>query len=147
MHRRVAVRGIFVDDGKLLAIKHKPYMGKPVDYWCVIGGGVEPGEALIPALEREVIEETGVTPTIGRLLFIQQYLQDDKEQMELFFEITNAADYINVDLSLTSHGKDEIERIEFVDHTDPSYRILPTFLSEIDLNNLPTTTKLYNYID
>jgi len=79
MKRRVAVRAVIVDDGKLHCVKLKPYAGKiGGDYWCVIGGGVDPGEPLIQALTREVEEETGITPTIGSLLFVQQF--DDGKQ-------------------------------------------------------------------
>jgi 8-oxo-dGTP pyrophosphatase MutT (NUDIX family) len=61
MNRRVAVRGIVVHNSKLLCFQLGAYDGKPaVDFWSVPGGGVDPGEGLIPALEREMIEETGI---------------------------------------------------------------------------------------
>lgn len=130
MNRRVAVRGIFVHEGKLLCIWHKPYMNQKVDYWCVIGGGVDPGEGLVDALRREILEETAISPDIGKLRFIQQYADDKTEQLELFYNINNASDYIDVDLSKTTHGKDEIEKIVFLDPS--SVRVLPQFLSEED---------------
>ena len=39
----------------------------------MVGGGIDIGEAAIPALEREIFEETGVKPSVGSLLYLQQY--------------------------------------------------------------------------
>ncbi len=133
MKRKVAVRGIFVHEGTLLCIWQKPYRDKDIDYWCVVGGGVDPGEGLLEALDREIIEETGVKPVIGKLLFMQQYIHKDHEQLELFYNIENAKDYQKVDLSKSSHGLEEIEKIEFL---DPSKnRVLPEFLQHEDWAN------------
>jgi len=91
------------------------------------GGGVEEGEALTDAIRREMIEETGVTPQVGNLLYIQQFSFKDEEHLELFFHITNGEDYLQVDLSKTSHGTAEIAEIKFVDPATTV--ILPKFLT------------------
>ena len=150
MNRRVAVRAIIVREGKLLAVQLKPYEGSTIldePYWATVGGGVDPGEALIPALKREVIEETGIKPVVGKLIYIQQFAHSDKEQMEFFFHITNTDDFLDIDLAKTTHGAIEIEKIEFID--PKSVHILPTFLKEVDLeaditHNAPT--QIFNYL-
>ena len=78
MIRRIAVRGIFVHEGKLLCVKLKPYNGETYlkDFWCTIGGGVDDAEPFLGAIEREIIEETGITPDVGNLLYVQQYIQE-----------------------------------------------------------------------
>jgi 8-oxo-dGTP pyrophosphatase MutT (NUDIX family) len=150
MNRRVAARGIFIKDGKLLAVRLKPYggtgVGLPSDKWCTIGGGVDPGEALIPALEREIVEETGIKPDIGNLLFVQQFMYKDTDQTELFFNITNVDDFQAIDLSKASHGFEEIEEIGFVDPS--TTKLLPKFLTEIDFRTYDSNapTKFYNYL-
>lgn len=59
---RVIVAGmIFSQDGKLLqGMKHAQSGGVYSDCWHIPGGGVEEGEDLLQALQREVFEETGL---------------------------------------------------------------------------------------
>lgn len=150
MIRRVAVRAVVVHEGKLLAVELKPYEGSTIldkPYWATPGGGLDPGEALIPALEREVIEETGIKPVVGKLLYIQQFAHNDKEQMEFFFNVTNAEDFLHVDLSKTTHGAIEIEKIDFIDPKNS--HILPAFLKEVNLESDITSsgpTKIFSYL-
>lgn len=132
--RRVNVRGIILKDDKLLSQQLTPGKdNQPRDYWCTPGGGVENGESILAALEREMIEETGVKPKIGRLLFIQQFYESEKnqEELELFFHIENSGDYENIDLSKTTHGLLETTNVEFVD--PKSHNVLPAFLQTIDI--------------
>jgi len=60
--------GAIVTDGqgRLLMIKrgHEPGAG----LWSIPGGRIEPGESDIEAVVREMIEETGLTVEVGRLI-------------------------------------------------------------------------------
>jgi ADP-ribose pyrophosphatase YjhB (NUDIX family) len=132
--RRVATRGIIFKDGKLLCQQLKAYRRDEVPFWCTPGGGLDIGESLHEGLHREMIEETGIAPKIGRLLFVQQFSEDgQKEQMEFFFHIENPEDYHTIDLSSTTHGVAEIEHVEFIDPR--SETILPAFLQNIDIQS------------
>lgn len=147
MNRRVAVRGIFIVENKLLCIKLKPYRGAIIgDYWCVIGGGIDEGEALIPALQREIIEETACTPVIGNLLYIQQFTNNNTEHLEFFFNILNAQDYRSIDLSKTTHGHKEIDVIDYID--PKVHDVRPKFLTEVNLSDVSekSPTKIFNYL-
>lgn len=149
MKRRVAVRGIIVVDEKLLCFKLRSKHGDDVTkYWCVPGGGVDVGEPLLEALDREMIEETGIKPKIGNLLFVQQFFDEQiehKEQMEFFFHIINGNDYLNIDLDKTSHGLSEIAEYAFIDPTQNF--VLPKFLTTESLQDLDKqTTKFFSYM-
>ena len=128
--RRVTVRGIIIKDGKLFAQRLNNEDGTMREYWCTPGGGLDDGESLHDGLAREMIEETGVKPVIGKLLFVQQYADDKREYLEFFFEITNADDYERIDLHSTSHGAIEVADFGFIDVTKEA--ILPESLRSID---------------
>lgn len=142
MIRRTSVRGIALLDGKLLCVRHK----NGADYWALPGGGLDEGEALVAGIEREMIEETGIKPVIGSLLYVQQFSEAGTEYLEFFFHITNSQDYLNVDLSKTTHGELELEAIGFVDPAKT--RVLPEFLTTEDLNAFIISkgpTRIFNY--
>ena len=102
------------------------------------------GEPLIPALERELIEETGIKPIVGNLLYVQQFQYKDWEHLEFFFHITNGEDYEQIDLEATSHGAIEIAEAGFIDPAKNT--VLPIFLTEEDLVSDSTKgiTKIFN---
>jgi ADP-ribose pyrophosphatase YjhB (NUDIX family) len=136
--RRVNVRGIIYKDGKILAQKLLPGIdGAARNYWCTPGGGLEENESLVEGLTREMVEETGIVPKIGNLLFIQQFQDNsghrEREQLEFFFNIENVDDYKVIDLSKTSHGLIEIQTTDFI-NPKTSY-ILPKFLQTIDIRD------------
>lgn len=129
MMRRVTVRGIVLHEGKLLCVRLKPYkdhLKRDNSYWCLPGGGLDEGEALIAGVEREMLEETGIKPVVGNLLYVQQFTHGDKDYLEFFFHVTNGEDYLHTDLTKTSHGVEEIEEIGFIDPV--TVHVLPEFL-------------------
>lgn len=130
MVRRISVRGIVLHEGKLLCVRLKAYkehLKRDNSYWCLPGGGLDESEALIDGVKREMLEETGVEAQVGDLLYVQQFTHGEKDYLEFFFHITNTRDYLNIDLSKSTHGEAEIEEIEFVD--PKTVRVLPEFLA------------------
>lgn len=134
MVSRVNVRGVIYKDNLIFAQRLKAKAGEsPRDWWCLPGGGKEDDESIKAALAREIVEETGVVPQIGRLLAVQQFADTKRggEQLEFFFEITNGADYEQIHLERTTLGVVEIEECGFVDPRQTT--IYPRFLGEVDL--------------
>lgn len=130
IYRRVTVRAVVLHEGKMLCVRQRHYAGAVMsiaDNWCIPGGGLDPGESLVDGVTREMVEETGVKPVIGKLLYIQQFAYDGTEFLEFFFHVTNATDYLDIDLSKTTHGETEIAEIAFVDPATTD--ILPKFLT------------------
>lgn len=126
----------FLDD-RLLLVKHKDADGQPYDTWALPGGGIDEGEGITAALTREMIEETGITPQIDRLLFVHQFRRGGVyEGPEFFFLLANPEDYQHVDLERTSHGKHEIAQIGFFD-TKQLHGLRPDFLYGLSQGNLP----------
>jgi len=137
VERIIRVRAIVIHDGKLLCVRLNPYDGDSKLFWCLPGGKVDPVEPLIPALHREMTEETGITPDIGALLYVHQFdvtrrSGQHEETLEFFFHVKNAADYLDVDLSKTTHGELEIAEIDFIDAAHAGLPVRPTFLQTED---------------
>lgn len=130
--RQLNIRGIIYQDGKLLCQQLKPdYRGVERKFWCTPGGGLNENEPLEEGLIREIIEETGITPLVGKLLFVHQFYDGRKENLEFFFHIENPEAFQNIDLSDTTHGQLEINKCEFIDPRETG--LLPKFLQTIDI--------------
>lgn len=124
MPRTASVKAIIYHEGKFLMVKNRWVQG----YWVFPGGGVEPGEDILSALRRELVEEINVTPKIGNLLFLQQIKQKDGySPPEFFFHVSNPEDFIKHDLYGSSRGEAELEGIDWIDVADAA--VLPEFMS------------------
>ncbi len=61
---RVSVNALILNDDGQVLLQHRADNG----YWNLPGGGLELGESLETALHREVMEETGLTVRVVRLV-------------------------------------------------------------------------------
>ena len=121
----IKVRGIILHEGKLLAVRH-PH---DTSFAALPGGHLEWGEDIKECLSREIVEELGVKPEIGRLLYINNFIQTDgKQYVEFFFEIKNGKDYLNTEKLARSHAH-EIAEMVWVSPND-DIRIMPKNFGE-----------------
>lgn len=81
-HCKLIASGVARLHGDLLLVQQS-YPGDPLPSWGLPGGQVEPGEELLAGLQREVLEETGLTlvgtPTIA---FVLQVLRETEEGIQ-----------------------------------------------------------------
>lgn len=68
MLQRQSVRAIVINGGKMLAMKRNKF---GLEYYTLIGGGVDMGEEQETALRRELHEETGMVVGAVRLVFTE----------------------------------------------------------------------------
>jgi ADP-ribose pyrophosphatase YjhB (NUDIX family) len=102
----VRTRGIIIHDGKLLGVKH-PH---DTSFCALPGGHIEWKEDIKECLSREMVEELGVIPQIGRLLYINNYMDGDiRQSVEFFFEIANGKDYLYIEHLKTTHAHEIAE--------------------------------------
>jgi 8-oxo-dGTP diphosphatase len=87
-HRlRVRVSGICVQQNQLLLVKHVGMSYPSSVFWSPPGGGLDYGEGVEKALQREFREECQVDIAVGRLLTTHEFLKKPLHAIELFFEV------------------------------------------------------------
>ena len=102
----VRARGIIIHEGKLLGVRH-PH---DTSFCALPGGHLEWKENIKECLHREMVEELGVAPEIGRLLYINNFMDGDiRQSIEFFFEITNSQDYLNIEHLKKTHAHEIAE--------------------------------------
>ncbi|TSC69467.1 MAG: DNA mismatch repair protein MutT [Parcubacteria group bacterium Gr01-1014_56] len=136
----IRCRGVILNDGKLLVVKHT----READYYALPGGHLNSGEDVKECLRREILEELGIEPKIGKLLYINTFIDKGNVQpVEFFFEVINAKEYIDFEKLTRSHAH-ELFDICWADITD-TIRILPQKIAE-DFKNGEILSNEVRYI-
>jgi len=124
----IRCRAVIIHQDKILVVKHTVIN----DYYALPGGHLEWGENILDCMEREIIEELGIKPKIGKLLYINNLIKDGVQNIEFFFEIINSADYYNAE-KLTGTHSHELVEICWIGKND-NKKLLPAQI-QIDLNS------------
>lgn len=91
---------------KVLMVKNKPFGN-----WTLPGGTVEEGETLEHAAKREVMEETGLTVEVGKLLALNEAFRKNANNHVLF--ITFKAKVLGGELAV--QDTDDVSEVEWKD--------------------------------
>ncbi len=122
---------IFNDQGRILLTKRADN-----GQWCLPGGAVDPGETVTEAIEREVLEETGLQVRVKRLVGVYSYadqlvIYPDGNKVQvvaLHFEVEVIAGEAGLSDEVTEFGYfslQEMEGLEFLGRHKE--RILDTY--------------------
>jgi len=105
LHRhRISAGALVEHEGRLLMVRH--VVPGRYDFWVAPGGGVKGGESYEEAAAREVLEETGLTVRIGRLLYIEDLVNPECRFVKFWF----AAQMVDGSIS-TAHPEAAAEHI------------------------------------
>ncbi len=100
-------------EGELLVVEH---VGKE-GFITLPGGHLEWGEDIKSGLVRELEEELGVTPVVGDLLYVHNFVQPNgTHAVEFFFAVQNSADFRILGIHPTH--KHELATVSWVTATD-----------------------------
>ncbi|QRN84687.1 NUDIX hydrolase [Clostridia bacterium] len=83
MHKhRIRCVGIVMEKDSILMVLHK-HQSKE-EYWLMPpGGGLVEGESVLAGAVREVFEETGLRTTPERIIYIRQFVEDERNYHNL----------------------------------------------------------------
>ncbi|MDQ3076205.1 MAG: NUDIX domain-containing protein [bacterium] len=115
---KIRCRGIIIDKEEILVVEHPGQ-----EYFAFPGGKLELGEGVLECMEREIIEELGIKPTIGRLLYVNTFVSGGIHTTEFLFEILNGLDYRDFEKQDRTHAF-ELAEVAWV-NKDTDARILP----------------------
>lgn len=128
---RVRVNGILLRDNAVLLVNLKsPTRDEP--FWTPPGGGVEFGESMTTALEREFLEETGLAVQVSSLLFVSEYVKPPWHAVELYFKCIELGGELKKgsDPELDSNNQ-MIQDVQFIPiNRLDEFNLIPEFLAE-----------------
>ena len=83
---RVRACGLCRHEGKLLLVSHSGL--NAAAFWAPPGGGVAFGESIEETIQREFLEETGLTVAVGSFAFGTEFINPPLHAIELFYNVT-----------------------------------------------------------
>jgi 8-oxo-dGTP diphosphatase len=104
MRPRIAVRAVILHEDRLLLVN--AYPGHQSDLWCAPGGGVEAGQSLPANLVREVVEETGLSVSVGAPCLVNEFHDPSSgfHQVDIYFRCRIEAGILDPDGHVDPEG-------------------------------------------
>ncbi|GAA4216993.1 NUDIX domain-containing protein [Actinocatenispora rupis] len=99
------------------------------DYWDIPGGYVEPGETPYEACVREVEEELGIRPAIGRLL-VADWAPSERDGDKILF-IFNGGQLTDDQRTTIQLQVSELSEYRYLDSGDIEQRTLPRLVRRL----------------
>jgi ADP-ribose pyrophosphatase YjhB (NUDIX family) len=124
-HPRMAAGALFFDGGGRVLMVEPTYKS----YWEIPGGYVETGESPLHAATREVREELGITPPMGRLLAVDWAPSDAEGDKVLY--IFDGGELAPKYLAQISLQPDELKGFAFVAPLEVAERTIPRLARRI----------------
>lgn len=125
---KIRVSGVIEADARILLVRQRR---AATSYWLLPGGGVERGETLTAALEREVMEECGIPArTTGPPLAVVQTISPDGGVTRHLIQIVFPMEVLGADrpwlqaIPPSEHADPAIEEISWFDRTAVSSLVL-----------------------
>jgi 8-oxo-dGTP diphosphatase len=142
---RIRATGFCIENNKILLVKHHN-LGKLNYLWSFPGGGLQFGEDIKVAIQREFLEEVGFEVKVKNLLFVHQYLELPLHSIEICFAVEKIKGELKkgFDPELPLE-KQMIKEVKFFS-IDEIQQIPPEALHH-RLKSLKSLEEITNYVD
>jgi ADP-ribose pyrophosphatase len=118
----VTVKGVIVIDGKMLLLKKVKESKDKFGFWELPGGGMEFGETPVEAMQREALEEAGLTIDVLKPISTFHLTRKDKQIVGIVF--------LCCAKSLEVHLSDEHSEYVFVTQQEAQNYLAPTIYKD-----------------
>jgi ADP-ribose pyrophosphatase YjhB (NUDIX family) len=110
------VTGILIEGNKILLVKQKI---EPNREWSLPGGRVDAGEKLEEAINRELLEETGLVTKVEKLLYICDKTDCTPPILHITFLLSRVSGEINLPTNeFDENPISDVKYVEFSNLTD-----------------------------
>ena len=86
----IRVAAVVERAGSILLVRHQKPDREP--YWVLPGGRLEPGETIPECAERELVEETGLVGEFVEVLYVSEFLRENRHTVDITTRVKAAAD-------------------------------------------------------
>lgn len=132
---RIAAGGVVLDAERVLLVRYSS--STLASYLVCPGGRVEGSESLTKAVEREVLEETGVSVSPSKLLVVEDLVTSTYRMVKFWFLCGVTGGQVSQTAGAVQEGIDEVRwytRKELADET-----VFPAVVRECDWSKLYTS--------
>jgi 8-oxo-dGTP diphosphatase len=113
---RVRGVGVCIEEGQLLLVNHSGIGAQ--EFWSPPGGGIEFSETAEDCIEREFLEETGLTVEVCGFLFACEFIREPLHAIELFFLVKKIGGTLTKGADPEMKDNQIIQQVKFLDWSE-----------------------------
>ena len=134
----IGVGGVVLCENKVLLVHRALNSGPGADTWALPGGFVERDESIHAAVQREVLEETGVEAEVEGLIAVLNRVRDDRNDTYFVFLMRTSGGDVQVDEAEVDDARFfALEELESLSHLQSLSRLVVTPALRGEITALP----------
>lgn len=143
MRYGISAAALIVEDEQVLLVRHRE-AGR-YDFWVPPGGSLEGEETIFDCARRETLEETGLSVDLGRIVYVQEFVEPGYHFCKFFILCTSYSG----EITLANRGREESFLVDarfFSRHELPGLTVYPEILQGQFWDDLPAGFPLTRYL-
>ena len=143
MRYGISAAALVVRDEQVLLVRHRE-AGR-YDFWVPPGGSLEGEETIFECARRETLEETGLSVDLGRIVYVQEFVEPGYHFCKFFILCTS----YRGEITLANRDREESFLVDarfFSRHELPGLTVYPEILQGQFWDDLPAGFPLTRYL-